>query len=455
MGRLSTWLALAVALFAPLLLVACGGSDPPPIPNVRRAEAVRDVINGEARLSTTVTVEFDRDFEIAEGRVPLASRFEFDVPDLVSATGRKRVLVREAQRQPPGGRTVVLYVDALIPEDSQLKVSKAAFRRNEPGEMVHPVASDLTVSTAALASLPFATARTEFFAPMGEAPPPTEADRDPAVQREALRAHMLLRDPTGDLAERALARYDAIPPAIVPSPKLRAALAGLTGTFAEPAIDDLLTADNCTGEPAARVAFESPSDEADLFAQVTFELDGSRVVSVSPALEAERFELLMPVLAHEAVHCDLEDGRYEEIAATAFDTLLWIQLVAVDPSLTEGVTRLSRELNVDAIAMFNSGRRLPESLGLLPSPGVQQALPLTTAAERSFADLIAVAYEQLPNDSPNEPLAREYVKILAAASGHDEGAPFNLVYLDELLGRVATPDLLAALMLIYQLVPVD
>lgn len=454
MGRFSAWLALAAAFFASVLLVACSSSEAPPIPNVRAAEAVRDVVDGEARLSSTVTIEFDRDFEIAEGRVPLASRFEFDVPDLVSATGRKRVLVREAERQPPDGRTIILYVDALIPEDSQLKVSKSAFRRNEPGEILYPVTSDLDASTAALAALPFATARTELFAPVGEPPPPTDADRDPAVQREALLAHMLLRDPSGALAERALALYDAIPTDIVPSPKLRAAFAGLIGTFAEPAIDDLLTEDNCTGRPSNRIVFAAPPDEADLFARVTFEPDGTRVVSISPVLEAERFELLMPVLAHEAVHCDYEDGRFEEIAATAFDTLLWIQLVTLDPSLINGVTALSRELNVDAIAMFNSGRRLPESLGLLPSPGVEQALPLTTAGQRSFADLVATAYERLPNDSPEEPLARKYVEILASAAGHDEGRAFNLLYLDELFGRVATPGLISALIEIYELVPV-
>ncbi|MCK9517417.1 MAG: hypothetical protein M0R74_00095 [Dehalococcoidia bacterium] len=451
-GVMRVLLAMAVALLAVALSAACSESDPPPMPSVREARAERDVVDGEAQLTTTVTVAFDRVFELAESRVPLASKFEFAVPGS-GPGGDQRVLVREAEVQPGNGRVIVLRVDALIPAESELKVSRSAFRRNEPGELVKPVTSDLAAEITPLAAMAFAVTREGVLGEAAESPPPSEADRDPAVQREALAAHLDLRGMPPDATRRALARYDTIPPELVPSPKLRAALAGLTGTFAEPAIDDLLTAANCTEAPVSRIVFEAPPDEPDLFARVTFEDTGARVVSIAPALESEPFERLIPVLAHEAVHCDREDGKFEEVAATAFDTFLWIQLLSVDPSLAEGRTQLARELNIDAVAMFNSGRRFPEALGLLPSVGVVQALPLTSAEHRSFADLVAAAYGSLGNNSPDEPLARQYVQLLAQATGHPEGSPFNLIYLDELLSRATSSGLLAALLEIYELAP--
>jgi hypothetical protein len=349
---------------------------------------------------------------------------------------------------------VVLAVDALIPDGSTIKVAKATFRRDEQGNLEHAVQSDLRVEEVPLATMAFAVTQSDLFAEPVEAPPATDADRDAAAQREALAQHLQLRGSPEEVIALALDRYDTMPADRVTSPKLRAALAALTGTFAQPAIEDLLTAANCTGMPTARIAFEAPPDVPDLFARVTFADDGARVVSVSPTLESERFERLMPVLAHEAVHCDQEDGKFEEIAATAFDTFLWVQLVATDPSLAEGGTTLVHELNIDAVAMFNSGRRLPESLGLLPSVGVQQALPFTTAEYRSFADLVAEAYSPLDNTAPQEPLARAYVELLAGVAGHPEGEPFNLLYLDELIGRAASPALLAAVLQVYELAPI-
>jgi len=143
----------------------------------------------------------------------------------------------------------------------------------------------------------------------------------------------------------------------------------------------------------------------------------------------------MPILAHEAIHCDNVDGRFEEIAATAIDTFLFMQLLAVSPDLASAATLLSREASIDAIALINSGRRLPESIGVLRSVGVTKVLPASGSTAPAFAEFVAAAYAQIDyNDSPDEPLAQAYVQTLAKQAGLPVASAFNLKYLDELLG---------------------
>jgi hypothetical protein len=166
------------------------------------------------------------------------------------------------------------------------------------------------------------------------------------------------------------------------------------------------------------------------------------VVSVSPRLEGEPLELLSALLAHEAIHCDRAGGIQEEIVATALDTLLYIQFLGINPALARHQSLLSKDLNIDAIAMINSGRRLPESIGVLPSPGVESAIPNTNAAAMSFAELIAAAYEGQPLESESEPLAALYVATLAQSVGIGASDPWDLEYLDFVLGSFLHPSIL-------------
>ena len=181
---------------------------------------------------------------------------------------------------------------------------------------------------------------------------------------------------------------------------------------------------------------------------------GARVISVNTFAEGERIEHLMPILAHEAVHCDREDSIYEEVAATAFDGFLYLQLIAVAPELADVKTKVARELNIDAVAMVNSGARYPESIGVLQSIGVEQALPLTNSPARSFGDVVAIAYRSLSQTtSPAESTASAYAAILAEASGMQSGDPFDMPYLDELISRSVDPGVLAAAIEAFQLAP--
>ncbi len=419
---------------AALTLFACSsGSEQQPLPRVSSAKAQRDVVDGQAKLTSVIKVQFDRDFKVLEGDVPLASNFELSVP--LAEGGNQRVLVQTAALAPGTGRVIELKVAALIPQDAKLSIRRSLFQAKATGTIEAKIDSDLDKTLVVLASKGLISTNESFLGDPETAVLKPE-DRDAAAMREALEAHMQARGTDPQTVQDAVELYDAIPQAVVTSPKLRAALAALTGTFAEPAIPSLLTTGNCTGKPANRIAFQEPPGNPRLLAQVTHIGDGSRVVSINPFAEGERFEYLMPILAHEAIHCDDDDSLAEEVAATAFDGFLYLQLIAVEPGLASGRTRVAREVNFDAVAMINSGAILPESAGILPSVGVRQVLPGTNAPQGSFAEFVARAYAQLgQSSSKTEPLAAAYATILAEAAGMKPGDAFDLRYLDEVVGR--------------------
>lgn len=391
------------------------------------------MVDGQAQLTSVVKVQFDRDFKLAEGDLPLASNFELSVP--LAEGGTERVLVQSAEVAPGTGRVIQLKVSTLIPQDAKLSIRRSLFQAKATGNIEAKVDSDLDKTLVVLASKALISSNEAFLGDPETAPVKPE-DRDASAMRQALEAHMQARNTDPQTVQDALDLYDVIPPTIVTSPKLRAALAALTGTFAEPAIPSLLTASNCTGKPASKIAFQEPPGNPRLLAQVTHLGDGSRVVSINPFAEGERLEYLAPILAHEATHCDDEDGLVEEVAATAFDAFLYLQMLAVDPDLGSGRTRVAREVNFDAVAMINSGALLPESAGILPSIGVKQVLPGTNAPQASFAEFVAKAYAQLGSSaSPTEPLANTYTAILAKAAGMPDGDAFDLRYLDEVVSR--------------------
>lgn len=424
-------MALAVAALG---LAACSSGEPAAVPNVVLARATRDVLDGEAKLSSTVEVRFDRTVVLAPQKVPLASNFEFAVTGLAGGAPR-RVLVSRAEVSGSNSRVIVLKVDQVVPDGAKLKVAEKAFSATAKGETVVSVEGDLNPALVLLATTALGLGRPQLL-DTGVAREVKESDRDPEAVRAALSEMLDRRGADEGTKKAALAKFDSIPVSAIPAPKLRAALAGLMGTFAEPAIEALLTTNNCSGKPVAQVLFQPPPDAPKLIARVTFAKNGQRIISLNPFTEGERIEHLMPILAHEAIHCDNEDSRAEEVAATAFDAFLYLQLAASMPEIVNAGTPLSRELNIDAIALINSGRRLPESVGILQSPGVVRVLPDTSVQYSSFAELVAAAYPGIdqPQSAP-EPLAELYVARLAVLAVMQPGQAFNIRYLDELLGR--------------------
>jgi hypothetical protein len=442
-GRLAAVAALGA--LSPWLLAACsgGGGTKATVPDIGSAEAQRDrEQDGAALLTSTIIVRFDRSYRLAKSDIPLASHFELAVPTGADAGSKtERVLVREAKQSPEDSRAIILSVDRLIADGATVRVARKLFRAGETGELEAEVDSDLAPLQALFASRAFGFTDESMLNGQLD-PPATAADRDEATQREALEAHLVRRQAPQELIDTALDMFDALPVETIPSPKLRAAIAALVGTFAQDAIESLVTDQNCTNRPAAGVLFRQPPDAPGLFAQVTHEPDGRRVINVNPGLEGERLERLMAIIAHESIHCDPDASLTEEVVATAFDTLMYLMLLATNPEIARDSTRLSREYNVDAVAMINSGRAFPESIGLLKSPGVDQALPSTNSAFASFADLVAAAYAGVPGVSPEEPLARAYSRLLAGAVGMEDGSAWDVRYIDEVLGRSLDPRLM-------------
>ncbi len=432
---------LAVVMAA---LVACGGeSAPPTVPRPIAAEAERQrADDGAATLQSTVRLEFGEEIALALEGDELHEAIRIQTPGSHEAPRRVEVLSAGIDGDDPA--VLVVETGELVPEGSEVRIHRSALTEGGEGTVATQVASDLTELQVALASRPLAPTRPELFA-ISEVAPVTAEDHDEEAIRSQLVEHLESRGTTGAPFERALEYFDTMPADIVQAPKLRAALAGLAGTFAEPAIADLLTEDNCTGLPAARIAFQEPPDFPNLLARVTYTETGARVISVHPRLEGEPFQLLMPILLHEAIHCDQISEVDEEIAATAFDTYFYIFLLAVEPWLAYEGTTLSHNFNVDALAMLNSGRMVPESVGVLPSPGRQPVFVGTEMEYRSFAEYIQAAYAQLgPGPSPPEPLAQDYVENLASLLDLPVRDAFNLEYLDGLLGWTMEPEVMMA-----------
>jgi hypothetical protein len=435
-------------LVAVFLLVACGGeAAPPEVPRPLSAEAERQrEDDGAATLRSTVRIEFPEEIELVLEGQELRSAITIQTPGAAGAIRPQNVPIVSATVSRANPTVLVLETSELVPNNSELRIRRAALARGGEGSVAVTVRSDLTPIQVMLASRPMAPTRPELFT-SGRVAPVTDQDRDEAAMRQALADHLDTRGTVGTTYERAMAYFDGMDPEVVRSPKLRAALAGLTGTFAEPAIEDLMTPNNCTAQRVHRIAFEEPPDFPDLLARVTYTETGARVISVNPTVEGEPFQLLMPILMHEAIHCDQVAEADEEVVATAFDTFFYILLIAAEPWLTQEGTVLARNFNVDAMALINSGRMVPESVGILPSPGGHPIFPGTELQYRSFAEYVRAAYSNLdPGPSPDEPLAQRYVMALAAPYDLPVQSAFNLVYLDGLLGWTMEPFIMFAAM---------
>ncbi len=444
------WPALAVIAVV-VVIASCGGSGgPPEPPALTRATAERQVDNGLALQRTVITLEFEAPVYNGKRDEPASSYFHLEVASAIAADGTETL-------SPSGvrvdGATVSLTINQPVPVESTLSIDGGFFGREKDPPVETTVASSLSAFQATLAAHAL-TPTSPDIVTAGGPPPVTGADRDPVAMRQALVQHMVARGSTGAIVARAEDTFDNIDPAVVPSPKLRAAIASLNGSFAEPAITYLFSDVSCVKTPVVRIDFEDIPDGDSLLARVIYDDAGNRIIVLSPALEGERFELLMPLIAHEAIHCDREDSAEEEIAATAFDVLLYAQLLTVDPTIALQETPLSRVFNLDLITMINSGRRYPESLGVLPSDGIVEALPGSSSTVGSFAEHIANAYQlDSVSDPTPEILSDVYAAVLADTVGLDAGEPFDLVYLDQLIGLQFDPQSLADVVVALTLQP--
>ncbi len=441
-----------LAALAVVLAAACGGGEPPPEPvRLLEASAERVYEDDLPQAHSVVRVRFNRAVEPVTLRA-LQSAFRLTLPEDSPLTGHTlgRMPVEDVEVVTP--RVVELTVGGLIPFGSMLHVSAGSFSGPEE-EVTVTVTSEFTELGVVLAGGVFIFGDLSLVEPRPEETA-TADDRNPAIVRTALEQHLEKREASPGVREAAMLLYDGMDLEIVPSPKVRAAVAALAGTFADAAVRSLLGRDNCTGEPAAFIGFQEPPGDSELAARVTYDDDGRRIVSIRPDLEAAPFELLMPLVAHEAIHCDRLDSLEEEIVASAVDVYLYIHLLLSQPELARDTSPLARSFNIEALAMLNSGRQTPESIGILASPHGREVLPESGVSHRSFAELIAASYEDTADPSaPAEPVAQQYLDALARAVGAPLGSAIDLDYVDSLLGRATPFETISNLLGVFELVP--
>lgn len=157
---------------------------------------------------------------------------------------------------------------------------------------------------------------------------------------------------------------------IIPEPALRAALLSLQGTASASAINAVLTSNNQSGKPFAKIYFDA-SLNSSLPAEANSLSDGSRIIKVNANLKAEAFQALGAELAHEVMHQDNVNGQNEEILAESAKTFAWAQMLLVDPKLAQINTILVRSLNTDLLAVLNSGNRSFSKVGVTSAPQIQ------------------------------------------------------------------------------------
>ena len=436
-------------------LSACGGSEEERVPpRLLEASSERVVVDGLATLSSVVTLRFNRPIALSDTLPEGQAAVTFDLTQaLAEGFEVPEVSVVSIEAAEASSRLLLVTTAGLVPNGAAVKVDPRALVDGGTASHEIEVESDLTETDVILASQEIGF----FDDSRGPAEPvvPTEADRDNNLMRVRLEQHLALRRALGtENTQDSLDLFDAIPHDIVPHAKLRAALAALLGTFAQPAVGSLLTGENCTGQPAALIDFQVPPGSPSLLAEVTFDDKGRRVLSIHPISEGDRFEHIMPLLVHEAVHCEEGNSIAEEVASTAFDTYMYTILVALDPTLVEQNTPLARNLRVDAVVMANSGRLVPESVGVLQSIGVESAVPDGSPAAASFAEYVALAYDTLRFESHGqERTAGEYVNQLIGLTDLSSGSAFDLTYLDALLGKAMPRALMFEAILALDLVP--
>lgn len=446
-------LAGGLVALALLLTASCGGDSEPPPPPLHLTEATAErIYEGDLpQARSLLSVRFDGPVEPVTPRA-IHTAFRLLPPDGSPLTGHPLTDLEIETVTVVSSRLVELAVNGLVVHGSTLHVAGGALE-GAGEEISIPVESEFTELGVVLAGGVLAFGDLSLVEPL-PVETPTAADRDPLGVRNSLQVHLDERSASERVREVALALYDGIDPEVVPSAKVRAALAALAGTFADAAVRSLLGVDNCTGQAAAFIGFQEPPGNPELAARVTYADDGRRILSIRPDLEAAPFELLMPLIAHEAIHCDRVDSLEEEIVASAIDVYLYIHLLISQPELARDDSPMARNFNIEALAMLNSGQALPESLGILPSPHGREALPESGTTHRSFAELIAASYEDdVDASAPLEPVAQQYLDALAEAVEAPFGSALDLAYVDLLLGRATTFEAISNLLDLFDLVP--
>ncbi len=241
-------------------------------------------------------------------------------------------------------------------------VETAAHRSRGRGASRRTATASAPTARQILRGPPFIPTNTALFMPVAYADAPPLAVPESGPEREEELYFLLetqLRARLGDGAAVTQALTGFAAPATrakIPSPLLRAALYGLTGTIAEPAIGGIL-------ETYARVRFTRfPAAFATIIARSRLTPHASaREVEVNQRFRHEDWRFLAAsVMTHEALHHegsvekDDDGDNKEELIAKCCETLCYAQLLLEQPAISRRGSYLGRRLNTRILALLNS-----------------------------------------------------------------------------------------------------
>jgi hypothetical protein len=183
-----------------------------------------------------------------------------------------------------------------------------------------------------------------------------------------------------------------------PDPTLRAALAALTGTLGEPAIEFLLYR-----TPVALINFGVPIDSTGLPGRVGGSLvaaDGTRFIVIDRQMRFDPFGAFSGLLVHEALHTGADDdnaGLPEEATASAIEAIVYMEMLLTDPTIAQLPDEFTRSVNNHgALVRLNSGLPGTDAITLFIPDSDVNIDPLAAEPVTQFYDFYD--YFSAPDD---------------------------------------------------------
>jgi hypothetical protein len=405
----------------PRVSTDCGGT--PCVRVVPQLDSDGAPLNG-----ATVMIAFDRPVKLSGSTevavVNAVMNLETRQPE-VGLAGVRGIRVDPRSN----GRQVQVDVDALLADGAAIAFGPGVLLAKDGGKPLPLTEAKLSTAwtpmAVAMARVVWDPTDRSLFSYEGTQKP--RGATDERSVRAELEGRLRIRPGISDEQVNAvLARFDdGAAKAKVADHRLRAGLMLLTGTSAEYAIDFILADTNRRGVPFEPIKVESLSDIGAFAAVGYHPLGGKLRMYFDPVVVADTLENIAVVFSHETLHSSLGGGSgTEETLAMASDTRVYEELLLWDPALALNPTNLTREENQLLLAIRNSGRWGFPRAGLMPRPGVDDALRGTgKEPARSFKDLLFKPhfYGEIPKagDTGSEVIEAYYKRISGKTS--DQG----------------------------------
>lgn len=363
------------------------------------------------RFTENITLESTSDFRMYGYSINTASK---------SGAAQQKTTINILSVTPgPDGNKLIFVTDRRVRKGAHLAIYTGGVHNTSDntdiGDQNVQLPAGLNKERFTLACRAFAPTNLNYFDPAlfpgagALTTTPTEPSTNTVTTQltNYLNAEVAAGTITSAQMTSALAVYNSSTVAAeIPAPNLRAALASLTGTVADSAIDQYTTGDNVTGKPFTVVDFSTEVSTSAIIAETKGNPTTKRLRTLfKTQYEGESFLTLAPFLAHEMVHQDfvgagpdLQDGIDEEEFAVTVETMVWAQELLVSPTAAANHTSLSSHLNADLLAMLNSGDALFPRVGVLTAPILSgNALPKSSPTDgqgnyTSFDDFIRRDY---------------------------------------------------------------